>query len=89
MSDLRENAIEWYTGQRTITVTISQEKYRNKIKTLAKTHSEVKIICTNPDGTILAKLPLKYLKISPPRHVSEEQREQMRERFLARQNKEG
>jgi hypothetical protein len=87
MSDLRENAIEWYTGQRTITVTINQEKYRNKVKTLAKTYPEVKIIHTNPDGTILAKLPLKFLKISAPRQVSEEQREQMRERFLARQNK--
>lgn len=85
MADLKENAIEWITGQRTITVTINQEKHRNKIKTLAKTHPEVKIIHTNPDGTILAKLPLKYLKISPPRQVSEEQREQMRERFLARQ----
>ena len=49
----------------------------------------MKIIKTNDDGTILAKLPLKFLKISPPRKVSDEQREQMRERFIAmRENKE-
>lgn len=88
--DLKDNAIEWYTGQRTITVTIHQEKYKNKIIKLAETHADqVKIIKVNSDGTILAKLPLKFLKISPPRKVSEEQREQMRERFIAmKQNKE-
>ena len=59
----------------------------NKVKQLADTHKEVKILAENEDGTILAKLPIKYLKLSPPRQVSEEQREQMRERFLARQNK--
>lgn len=88
--DLHDNAIEWYTGQRTITVTIDQEKYKNKIIKLAESHADqVKIIKTNSDGTILAKLPLKFLKISPPRKVSDEQREQMRERFMAmRENKE-
>lgn len=90
IGDLHDNAIEWYTGQRTITVTINQEKYRNKILKLAESHpDQVKIIKTNSDGTILAKLPLKFLKISPPRKVSDEQREQMRERFIAmKQNKE-
>ena len=83
----KENAIEWITGQRTITVTLSHSKYVNKVKQLADTHKEVKILAENDDGTILAKLPIKYLKLSAPRHVSEEQREQMRERFLARQNK--
>lgn len=88
--DVKENAIEWYTGQRTITVTINQEKYKNKILKLAETHADqVKIVKVNDDGTILAKLPLKFLKISPPRKVSDEQREQMRERFMAmRENKE-
>lgn len=83
----KENCIEWITGQRTITVTLSHLKYVNKVKSLAATHKEVKILAENDDGTILAKLPIKYLKISAPRQVSEEQREQMRERFLARQNK--
>jgi hypothetical protein len=83
----KENAIEWITGQRTITVTLSHSKYVNKVKSLATTHKEVKILAENEDGTILAKLPIKYLKLSAPRQVSEEQREQMRERFLARQNK--
>lgn len=83
----KENAIEWITGQRTVTVTLSHLKYVNKVKQLADTHKEVKILAENDDGTILAKLPIKYLKLSAPRQVSEEQREQMRERFLARQNK--
>lgn len=83
----KENCIEWITGQRTITVTLSHLKYVNKVKQLATTHKEIKILAENDDGTILARLPIKYLKLSAPRHVSEEQREQMRERFIARQNK--
>jgi hypothetical protein len=84
----KENAIEWMTGQRTITVSLSHLKYVNKVKALAVSHpKDVKILAVNDDGTILAKLPIKYLKLSAPRQVSEEQREQMRERFLARQNK--
>ena len=40
-----------------------------------------KIIAENEDGSICAKLPMKYLKISAPRKVSEEQRRAASERF--------
>ena len=43
----------------------------------------------NKDGSICAKLPIKYLKISAPRKVSDEQRQKASERFkkLREENK--
>lgn len=81
---VKENNIEWLTGQRTATVTLSQPKHINKVKSLAEKYEDVKIVYTNKDGSIVAKLPLKFIKISAPRQVSDEQREAARERFLAR-----
>ena len=51
-------------------------KWINKIKKLKEEHpDDIKIIAENEDGSICAKLPMKYLKISAPRKVSEEQRQ--------------
>ena len=81
-SDLRENSVEWYTGENTITISITQRKIINYILKLApKYPDEIKIICHPEDnfGTLLARLPLRYLKLRRPREVSEEQRERMKE----------
>lgn len=75
----RDNTVEWYTGQTIVTVTASQRKYVNKIKRLSeKRPDEVKITKQNIDGSIVAHMPLSYIKISPPKKVSAEQRERMR-----------
>lgn len=79
---MRENAIEWLNGDDTVTVTLSQTKYINKVKALAAKTDEVKIAYENEDGSILADLPLKYIKISQPRKISDNQREAARERLL-------
>lgn len=61
----RENVIEWVTGDDTITVTLSQRKYITRVRKLAaKLPSLVSILAENPDGSILAHLPLKALKLS-------------------------
>ena len=74
-TDCRENAIEWYTGQEVLTITLSQKKFINKIKKLQKEFpDEVKIDKINEDGTILAHIPLKYLRFSRPRELSEEEK---------------
>lgn len=78
----KENNIEWLTGQDRVTVSFSQGKFINKIKRLAESHKEVEIVAENKDGTITAHLPLKYIKISAPRVMTEEQKEQARERLL-------
>ena len=81
-TDERENAIEWYNGHDTITISLSQRKFINKIKNLAQKYpKEVKIDRINPDGTVLAHIPLSYLKIQRPRILTEEEREKARERL--------
>ena len=77
-----ENCIEFLNNQHSITVSFCMPKWFNKIKKLKEEHpDEVKIIAENADGSICAKLPIKYLKISAPRKVSEEQRQAASERF--------
>ena len=81
MAELRENVIEWIDGMDTVSVTVTQRKYINKIKKLAQKHDEVDIVKENEDGTLFAHVPLSYIKISAPRQMSEEQRIQAGERL--------
>lgn len=64
MGELKENVIEWFTGSDTITVTLTQKKYINKVKTLAKRYENEVKYAENADGSIIASLPLKSLKLS-------------------------
>lgn len=84
MDGLKENVIEWITGDDTISVTLSQQKYINKVKRLAESHGDkVKILAENPDGSIFAHLPLTALKLNviSPRELGEEEKEIMRQRL--------
>lgn len=79
---MNENVIEWLNNDSEVTVTLNQRRYISKVKKLQeKNPDEVRIVAENKDGSIVAKLPIKYIKISAPRKVSEEQRNQARERF--------
>ena len=50
MAELKENCIEWLNGQDTISVTLSQGRYINKVKKLAKKHPDlVQILAENED----------------------------------------
>lgn len=42
---------------------------------------EVKLMADNADGFAFFHIPINYIKVSPPRRVSEEQREAAKERF--------
>lgn len=78
-----ECAIEWVRGNKTATVTFpSANRYNSKVRRLAEEYpEEVKIRHENLDGSIVATIPVKFIKISAPRKVSEEQREASAERF--------
>ena len=80
--EVTENMVEFITGQRTCVVTFSNPKHINKMKKLYEEHKEdFKYFVENNDGTICVKIPLKRLKISPPRKMSEEQKLAASERF--------
>jgi len=78
-----ENAIEWIRNSDTATVTFSQKRYVNKIEKLAERFPDkVKIIHKNSDGSILAHIPVKAIKLQiVERELTEEQRVELRERM--------
>ena len=83
-SDNVENGIEFIKDAKMVTVQFCQGRYKSRIKKLAEKHPEKReILAKNPDGTLLAHIPVEWMKISPPVAGTELQRELSRERMLA------
>ena len=80
---MNEFAIEWINGSDYAGVTVpSGTALKSKLLRLAEKNSdEVKIVVENKDGSMFAHVPVNYIKISPPKKMSEEQREAASERF--------
>ena len=72
----QENAIEWIKNSDTATVTFSQGRYITRIKKLAEKYpDEVQICSENKDGSIVAHIPTKFIKISANKsNMTEEQK---------------
>lgn len=65
IGDMKENAIEWITGDDTVTATFTQKKFINRIRRMSQTHGElVKITHENADGSITCRFPLKAVHIT-------------------------
>lgn len=80
---MNEFAIEWTKKDDYAGVTVpSGTALKNKLLRYAEDRpNEVKIVALNQDGSAFIKVPVNWVKISPPRKVSEEQREAAGERF--------
>jgi len=85
-----ENMIEFLSGQRTATVTFTNVKHINRMKKLYEERKdEFKYFVENKDGSICAKIPLKWIKVNPgslpgtgkKREMTEEQKELLRQRL--------
>lgn len=77
-----ENAIEFIKDSERAIVTFSQGRYKTKIRNLAAERpEECEILAENKDGSICAHVPVAWVKISPPKSVSEEQRMKAREQM--------
>ena len=100
MSEInKENVLEFISGTRTATVTFTNQKHINTIKKIYEERKdEFKYFVENDDGSICAKLPLKWIKINPgskpdpnkpKKQISEEQKARMVEglRKYREQNK--
>lgn len=82
MSDNNENVIEFLRGQQTATVCFSQQRFVNRIIELAKNYPQVCVIKDmNNDGSIVAHIPVEWVKIRPPRQMTEKQRLEIVERL--------
>ena len=88
-----ENMIEFISGTRTATVTFTNQKHINRIKKIYEERKDdFKYFKENKDGSVCAKIPLKWIKINAGsktgRVMTEEQKEAARIRLQkARENK--
>ena len=80
---MNEFCIEWIKGNDYAGVTVpSGTALKSKLMRYAEERpDEVKLMSENKDGSAFFHIPVSYVKISPPRKVSEEQREAAGERF--------
>ena len=86
----KENCIEFLTGDKTATLTFTNRKHITKIKKLYNEYkSDFEYFVENTDGSVCAKVPLKWIKLSVPRKVeySEEQKAMLSERMKNMQKK--
>lgn len=77
MADEMDNSIEFFRGADTALVTFSQGCFINQIRELAERFSEDVQILRVPEkncGYLLARVPVRYIKIRPPMQMSQERR---------------
>ena len=80
---MSEFCIEWIKGNDYAGVTVpSGTALKSKLMRYAEERpDEVKVMVENSDGSAFFHVPINYIKVSPPRKVSEAQREAAGERF--------
>lgn len=81
---MSENSIEWLTGDERISVSFSQKKFANKLRALAKKYPDEVDFIENQDGSVFGHMPIRYLRLSHPRKISDEQRQMFSERMSRR-----
>ncbi len=83
MDTVNENAIEFLRNDKIATATFSTTKFINRIKKLAKSSpSKFKIVCENPDGSIVAHIPVSSIHINMrEREMTDEEREKASQRL--------
>jgi hypothetical protein len=81
-----ENMIEFLTNDKKCTVTFTNRKHINRIKKIhEERRDDFSYFFENEDGSVCAKIPLKWIKINPgskeTRTMTDEQREAARKRL--------
>lgn len=80
--NMNEIAIEWEKGREKATISAyNNSKIKGKIMKYVVSHPKDVDVHENMDGSIVAHVPVKWVKISPPRNVSEEQAKAAGERL--------
>lgn len=79
-----ENAIEFMCGDSFCTGSFTSQRHINRIKKLYENHKQdFCYMVENRDGSVCAKFPLSWVKITPPtkREMTEEEKENLRQRL--------
>lgn len=84
-----ECVIEWIPGRDYVGLTAKSGcAWKHKAEIYAKKFpDDVKILARNKDGSIFAHLPYSYIKINPPRKISDEARQKAADRLKAYHDK--
>ena len=80
---MNEFAIEWTKDRDCAGVTVpSGTALKSKVmRYVQEKPDEVKIMIENKNGSAVFRIPKSYVRVSPPRKVSEEQKRMAGERF--------
>lgn len=80
---MNEFVIEWNKTKDYAGITVpSGTAWKTKLIQYSELYPDkVKIISINNDGSAFFHVPIKWIKCSPPRKISEEQKEAAAERF--------
>lgn len=81
-----ENAIEWLDSRDKATVTLHGGRLKNRVLRLAEEYPDDVEVKREPDengGFLVAKIPAKWVKITPPRRLelTDEQKEELMARL--------
>lgn len=85
-----ENCIEFLTGEKTMTLSVTNPKHINRLRKLhEKNPSCFDYLVQNSDGSICCRLPLSWLKITPPtkKELTEEEKQNLRQRLAEIRNR--
>jgi len=81
MTDYKETAWDHLQGESYGSFFSGEKKWITKIHKWKDQYPEqVDIRAENEDGSILVHLPIKWLKVSPTKRISDEQKQAMSER---------
>ena len=86
MADFKETVVGYIVADDYASFTSAETKWINKILKLKAEHPDqvdIKAYPENNQGYIYAHLPKKWLKVSPPRQMSDEQKAAAAERLRA------
>ena len=82
MADIKETAVNYTVGEKVATFYTAEKSYINCIKKwLEEYPNDIEIKYKNKDGSLICNIPKSWVKIRPPRKVSEQQKKNSSERF--------
>ena len=77
-----ENVIEWVKDENKATLSLSQRRTITRVKQLAERYpDQCQILAENKDGSLYAHIPTNWIKIYPPKDLTEEQRKKQADLF--------
>ena len=80
---MQENVIEWVNSETATVNFVATSRFANNIRKLAEEHEEVKIL-SDDKGVLLAHVPVKWIRIYPPKQLSDEYRAELSSRMSER-----